>query len=95
MTYKCPTPPHLQILKIQLPGDLWFSLAPTWEEIDLEPSIYDFENFKDITISSHLYVTIEQADHYYVALKKKPKDEDLQFKMVANKLIVKDTADRD
>ena len=69
--------------------------SPTWEDIDLEPAIYDFENFKDITISSHLYVTIEQADQYYVALKKRPEDEDLQFKMVVNKLIVKATADRD
>jgi len=90
--FDTPTSPNIEYSTTRKP---MVQSRPTWEEIDLEPPIYDFENFKDITISSHLYVTIEQADHYYVALKKKPKDEDLQFKMVANKLIVKDTADRD
>ena len=87
-----PTSPNIED---STPREPMVQSRPTWEEIDLEPAIYNFANFKDITISSHLYVTIEQADQYYVALKKRPEDEDLQFKMVADKLIVKATADRD
>jgi phage shock protein PspC (stress-responsive transcriptional regulator) len=87
-----PTPPNMDEVTPQRPVVL---SAPSWEEIDLKPVIYDFKDFEEITISSQLYVIIEQADQYFVALKKGPDAESLQFKMVANELTVKTEADRD
>ena len=87
-----PTPPNMDEVTPQRPVVL---SAPSWEEIDLKPVIYDFKDFEEITISSQLYVIIEQADQYFVALKKGPDAESLQFKMVANELVVKTEADRD